>query len=106
MSKNSTITSGLGLKEEYFEHLIETVGNKWKQCETVSDLMISSASEIKYEEFEVNDNHLSDYEKKLVLLGMVIGLEQITQEIKSNQAELMGNLFKDLFGNDGEKDSI
>jgi len=97
MSQNSTITSGLGLKEDYFDFLLETVERRWKKSETISDLMISAASDIKYEEFEVSDNHLSEYEKKLVLLGMVIGLEKLAQDIKTKHLEMFNDLFKDIF---------
>lgn len=106
MSKDSTITSGLGLDEDYFDSLIETVNKNWKKCDTVSDLMLVSASEIKFEEFEVNDATLSDYEKKLVLLGMVVGLEKISRDIKSHQRSLISALFRDQSDKEDKEDSI
>ena len=69
MPKNSTITSGLGLNEDFIEYLIEIVENNWKKSESVSDLILASASEIKFDEFEVSDTSLSTYEKNLFCLA-------------------------------------
>lgn len=97
MDQNTTITSGLGLKEDYFDFLVKTVEERWKNSETISDVMLSSASDVKYEEFEVTDTSLSNYEKKLVLLGMVIGLEKLSLDMKNKHLEMLGDLFKDIF---------
>jgi hypothetical protein len=106
MSKDSTITSGLGLDEEYFDSLLETVHKNWSSSETLSDLMIVSASDIKFEEFEVRDSKLSAYEKKLVLLGMVIGLEKISREVRSKQMGAYKALFNDIFNSDNDEETI
>ena len=71
--KNQTITGGLGIQEGYFEAAQERVVKKLKDLDTISDALEAVAEEIRDEEFGESNLRVSDYEKKLILTGFIMG---------------------------------
>ena len=74
MSKNNeTITGGLGIQEGYFEASRERVLKKLKDLDTVSEALEAVAEEVRDEVFGESNLRVSDYEKKLILTGFIMG---------------------------------
>jgi len=71
--KNQTITEGLGLNEEYFEAAKDLVINKLKGLETISEALEAAAESVRDEELGESNFRISDYEKKLILAGFIMG---------------------------------
>lgn len=69
---NETISQGLGIPNSWFEDKAGRVVEIWKEHDKVSEALEHLAQEIKDEEFET-DVLVTDYEKKLILAGYVIG---------------------------------
>ena len=84
MSKeNQTITGGLGIKEEYFDIAKDRVLKKLKDLDTVSDALESVAEEVRDEEFGDSNFRVSEYEKKLILTGFIMGC--VSSEARMSQ---------------------
>ena len=74
MSKNTeTVTGGLGLEESYFEEAKELVLGKLKALDTISGALEAVAEDLRNEELGEVDFDVSDYEKKLILAGFIMG---------------------------------
>jgi len=71
--KNQTITGGLGLDEGYFETARESVKNKLEALNTISEALEAVAEDLRNEELGEVDFDVSDYEKKLILSGFIMG---------------------------------
>ncbi|NBW56725.1 hypothetical protein EBR43_02855 [bacterium] len=71
--KNQTITEGLGLNEEYFEAAKDLVINKLEGLETISEALEAAAESVRDEELGESNFRISDYEKKLILAGFIMG---------------------------------
>lgn len=69
---NETISQGLGISNSWFEDKAGRVIEIWKEHDKVSEALEHLAQEIKDEEFETQIS-VTDYEKKLILAGYVIG---------------------------------
>lgn len=69
---NETISQGLGIPNSWFEDKAGRVVEIWKEHDKVSEALEHLAQEIKDEEFETQIQ-VTDYEKKLILAGYVIG---------------------------------
>lgn len=69
---SETISQGLGIPNSWFEDKAGRVVEIWKEHDKVSDALEHLAQEIKDEEFETQIP-VTDYEKKLMLAGYVIG---------------------------------
>jgi hypothetical protein len=92
--KNETITEGLGIRKGYFEVAQERVIKKLKDLDTISDALEAVAEEIRDEEFGESNLRVSDYEKKLILSGFIMGCARseahMSQELE--KIEMMMNL--------------
>lgn len=74
MSKNTeTVTGGLGLEESYFEEAKELVIGKLKDRDTISEALEAVAEDLRNDELGEVDFDVSDYEKKLILAGFIMG---------------------------------
>lgn len=67
-----TITGALNIPDEWLEKVHEQLEIKVLEKEAVSDVILESALELKEEEFGEGDYTLTEYEKKLVLLGFMM----------------------------------
>lgn len=67
-----TISQGMGIDNSWFEEKADRVVQIWKEHDKVSEALEHLAQEIKDEEFETQIS-ITDYEKKLILAGYVIG---------------------------------
>ena len=89
MSKeNETITGGLGIKEEYFDIAKDRVIKKLKDLDTVSDALESVAEEVRDEEFGDSNFRVSEYEKKLILSGFIMGCVRSEAHMSQKMDEL------------------
>ncbi len=86
--KNQTITEGLGIREDYFKVAQERVIKKLKDLDTVSDMLESVAEEIRDEELGETNLRVSDYEKKLILSGFIMGCVRSEAEMSHKLEEL------------------
>lgn len=80
-----TISQGMGIDNSWFEEKADRVVQIWKEHDKVSEALEHLAQEIKDEEFETQIS-ITDYEKKLILAGYVIGQ---AASIMSAQSEMM-----------------
>ena len=89
MSKeNQTITGGLGIKEEYFDIAKDRVIKKFKDLDTISDALESVAEEVRDEEFGDSNFRVSEYEKKLILSGFIMGCVRSEAHMSQKMDEL------------------
>jgi hypothetical protein len=86
--KNQTITGGLGIREGYFEVAQERVVKKLKDLDTISDALEAVAEEIRDEEFGESNLRVSDYEKKLILSGFIMGCVRSEAQMSQKLDEL------------------
>jgi len=86
--KNQTITGGLGLNEGYFEEAKDLVLKKLKDLDTISDALESVAEVVRDEELGETNFRVSDYEKKLILCGFVMGCFRTESEMSRKLDEL------------------
>ncbi len=71
--KNQTVTGGLGLEESFFESAKEIVVGKLKEYDTISEALEAAAEDVRDEELGESNFRVSDYEKKLILAGFIMG---------------------------------
>jgi len=86
--KNQTITGGLGLKEGYFDEAKDLVMKKLKDLDTISDALEAVAEVVRDEELGETNFRVSDYEKKLILCGFVMGCVRSEAEMSHKLDEL------------------
>jgi TPP-dependent 2-oxoacid decarboxylase len=86
--KNQTITGGLGLNEGYFDEAKDLVLKKLKDLDTISDALESVAEVVRDEELGETNFRVSDYEKKLILCGFVMGCFRTESEMSRKLDEL------------------
>jgi hypothetical protein len=78
MDKEKTLPQALGLTQEWYDSIAKRVEDNYGKSTTkISDFMEVEANEVKEDEFGDVDINLSRYEKKLVLLGYLIGLQRV-----------------------------
>ena len=93
MSKNTeTVTGGLGLEESYFEEAKELVVGKLKALDTISEALEAVAEDLRNEELGEVDFDVSDYEKKLILAGFIMGSVR-TESVFSRKLDELEMLF-------------
>jgi len=107
MSQNeSTITGGLGLEEGFFGEALELVAKNWKSQETVSDVLLEAAMDVRNAVLgEMEEVKLTSYEKKLVLVGYIAGLQRAHMESLHEKLSSLGGIEGLLGGLLGGKDS-
>ncbi len=71
--KTQTVTGGLGLEEAFFEAAKEIVVGKLKEYDTISEALEAAAEDVRDEELGESNFRVSDYEKKLILAGFIMG---------------------------------
>lgn len=108
--KDQTITGGLGLEDGYFEQAKDKVLKKLKDLDTISDALEAVAEEVRDDEFGESNIRVSDYEKKLILSGFVMGCVRTETHLKGKLDELkmvmhLMMMAKQL-GKDGEGNPI
>lgn len=87
---SETISQGLGIPNSWFEDKAGRVVEIWKEHDKVSEALEHLAQEIKDEEFET-DVPVTEYEKKLMLAGYVIGhASSVIQNQESMERILRG----------------
>lgn len=105
--KQETITEGLGIGDDkYFDLTRERVTKKLESLKTLSDVLEQVAEEVRDEEFGESNFRISQYEKKLMLSGFLVGCvraEAKMDELKTLLEMLM--LAKSL-GKNGEGEEI
>jgi len=87
--KNQTITGGLGISDEgYFDKTTSRVKKKLQDLDTISDALESVAEEVRDEEFGESNLRVSEYEKKLILSGFIMGCIRSEVEMSRKLDEL------------------
>lgn len=94
MDTKSTITGGLGIPDSFAEKADEIVHESLKQNETISDALIQIAKEVREDSLGECDASVSDYEKRLIFSGFVLGIKRV--DIGLNQAK--NAAFSDFLG--------
>lgn len=89
-----TISSALGLSDEWFDNKVKSVSVSCIRFDKVSDVIISEAEELRTESLGEVDFKLSDYELKLVSLGFIIGLEKFRNQ--NHEVHFGGDMPKEL----------
>lgn len=92
---NDTISSALGLSDEWFDNKVKSVSVSCIRFDKVSDVIISEAEELRTESLGEVDFKLSEYELKLVSLGFIIGLEKLRGQ-HSHEVYVGGDMPKEL----------
>ena len=69
----STISGGLGISEEFFEEAKKIVDQSYKKYDTISDALEAIGEEVRIEALGECNEVLSDYERKLLLAGFLVG---------------------------------
>lgn len=87
VEKKDTISGALGIPDGWFESAVKMIKDNWGNHETVSDTMEWVAKETRDEELGVVNANLTVYEKKLVMVGFIIG--QRISQIPSNPFEAL-----------------
>lgn len=95
-NKATTISSGMGLTDGCFDHLLALVHDNWETQNTVSDALNVISEEVRKEELDVNCP-MSAYEKKLILAGYLAGRVHGKQDVKELVlAQALGPLLEEL----------
>jgi len=85
--KRETITGALGIEEGWYENAIQEIADNWGELPTISDTIEWAAKETRDNELGVVNTDLTVYEKKLVMVGFIIG--QRISQIPSNPFEAL-----------------
>jgi hypothetical protein len=78
MEKELTVSQAMLLDQKWFDELAEKIETDFgKTTEKISEFMEQTAEDIKSEEFgDLKDKTLSKYERKLIMVGYLIGIEK------------------------------
>lgn len=90
-NSDETISQGLGIPNSWFEDKAGRVIEIWKEHDKVSEALEHLAQEIKDEEFETQIP-VTDYEKKLILAGYVIGHASSVIQTQESMEKLIGRM--------------
>jgi hypothetical protein len=81
MDKNLTLPEALELTQEWYDNTAKRIEDTFGETtDKISDFIELEANNLRDEEFGEVDVNITKYERKLVLLGYLIGL----QRVKSN----------------------
>ena len=88
---SSQLHDAMGVKEQWYDEAVERTLENLKVTEYLSEALLRSAEEVRDEMFgEVTPPiPLSEYERKLILVGYMIGLHR-TAGIREAMREIMG----------------
>lgn len=92
---NDTISSALGLSDEWFENKVKSVSDNWNMHEKVSDTILVEAEEVRTESLGDVGFKMSEYELKLVALGFIIGTKRLHNK-HSHEMHFSGDMPKEL----------
>ena len=103
MENQATITQGLGIEDAWFDRKVDEVIKIWKKNTLVSEALEEISQGIKDEEFETQIP-VTEYEKKLILIGYMVGqassiMENDPEERLKSLLAVMGK----ILGSDPEK---
>jgi hypothetical protein len=101
----ASISEALKIEEGWLRKIEAFVTENWEKHETISDIMEETAIFVRDDEFGgvVNCN-LSTYEKKLVLLGFMIGNMKAKSSIEEVHHNLMMQMISEMIKRKGEED--
>lgn len=97
---SDSISESLGLTDKWFENRSEEIRSGYEECEQIDQLMVNQISNVRLDELGEVDANISDYEKKLILTGYLIGVERI--RLTSNPIKSMLDMFNDLKGEEND----
>ena len=80
--KNETIQEALGLDSSFTDLIKDLLDQKFGELERISDIIETSAEEVRNDDLGKVNAKLSTYEKKLVFLGMMIGARKVTSDME------------------------
>lgn len=95
MENKDSINRGLGIEDSWFDERIGSVGDDYKEFEKVDELMTNQITNVRLSELGEVDAKISDYEKKILLTGYLIGVERfriLIEEQKSGFIDEITNL--------------
>jgi hypothetical protein len=70
--KKETISESMGISDEWFDETSDLAGHIIMSSDKVSEVLEKIIVDIRLNEFGT-DHDISDYEKKLILAGYVVG---------------------------------
>jgi hypothetical protein len=73
MAKKETITQSLGLPDEFADESFEILNRLRNAHNGIADLLIASAEEVRESTLGKIDSPLTEYEKKLLMIGFFLG---------------------------------
>jgi len=78
MDKNLTLPEALELTQEWYDETAKRIEDTYGETtDKISDFIELEANNLRDEEFGEVDVNITKYERKLVLLGYLIGLQRI-----------------------------
>ena len=99
---SETISSALGIKDEWFELTSQSIRSGYTTHDEMYTLMLEQLSEVRENEFGEVSAKFSDYEKKLILSGYILGVERI--RLTDNPVSSALDELKRLFEKDNEQE--
>lgn len=95
-NKKETITQALGIKDEWKDTVNELLNEGLGKNKTVSDLLAYLGESVREEELGKIDISLTEYEKKLILMGYFAGttLAQKPDPISLLGAAIFGGMMR------------
>lgn len=90
-----TISSALGLSDEWFDNKVKSVSDNWDMHEKVSDTILAEAEEVRTESLGDVGFKMSEYELKLVSLGFIIGTKRLHNK-HSHEVHFGGDMPEEL----------
>ena len=99
---SETISSALGIKDEWFESASQSIRSGYTTHDEMYTLMLEQLSEVRENEFGEVSAKFSDYEKKLILSGYILGVERI--RLTDNPISSALDELKRLFEKDNEEE--
>jgi len=99
---SETISGAMGIKDEWFESASEGIRSGFGKHDEMYTLMLEQLSEVRENEFGEVSAKFSDYEKKLILSGYILGVERI--RLTSNPISSALDDLKRLFEKDNEEE--
>ena len=101
-----SITQAMGVNDKWFEDTNKVVIDLFKSSESdlVSDVLLDSAKDVREDCFGEVTNELSDYEKKLLLTGYLVGLTMARGRMGDiNPIEMLFRSFLESRGKEQEE---
>ncbi len=77
MENNDSINECLGIKDSWFSERMGSIEKDYADFEKVDELMINQIKDIRLSELGEVDAKISQYEKKILLAGYLIGVERV-----------------------------